>query len=104
MGDFISTAATLMLVYTGSFGLELLLDRYATPEARAQVASRQVPNSTGRVRHENNRSWRTGGRPFLRALQGRRFFVKAPGHIFDGAESAVLHPPRPAYSRAAARA
>jgi hypothetical protein len=34
MGHILSTVAALMLVYSGSFGLELLLDRYATVEAR----------------------------------------------------------------------
>lgn len=45
MGNFISTAATLMLVYTSSFGVELLLDRYATPKARAQLVSTPAVSS-----------------------------------------------------------
>lgn len=35
MGLFLSTAASLMLTYSGVYGIEFLLARYATPEARA---------------------------------------------------------------------
>ena len=36
MGLLLSTAASLMLVSGGTYGIELMMDRYATPEARMQ--------------------------------------------------------------------
>lgn len=50
MGLFLSTAASLMLTYSGVYGIEVLLDRYATPEARAllqkepELSPRTSPN------------------------------------------------------------
>jgi hypothetical protein len=38
MNLILSTAASLMLVYSGMAGVEALLTRYATPEARAGLA------------------------------------------------------------------
>ncbi len=39
MGLLLSTAASLMLVSGGTYGIELMMDRYATPEARMQSKS-----------------------------------------------------------------
>lgn len=40
MGLLLSTAASLMLVSGGSYGIELMMDRYATPEARIQAKTK----------------------------------------------------------------
>lgn len=36
MGLILSTVASLVLVSGGTYGIELMMDRYATPEARMQ--------------------------------------------------------------------
>lgn len=40
MGLILSTAASLMLVSGGTYGIELMMDRYATPEARMQAKTK----------------------------------------------------------------
>ena len=37
MGLILSTAAGLMLIPGGTYGIDLLLERYATPEVRMQA-------------------------------------------------------------------
>lgn len=39
MGLILSTAASLMLVSGGTYGIDLLMERYATPEARIEAKS-----------------------------------------------------------------
>lgn len=39
MGMILSTVASLMLVSGGTCGIDLLMERYATPEARSQAKS-----------------------------------------------------------------
>lgn len=43
MGLLLSTAASMMVVSGGTYGLELMMNRYATPEARMQ--SKTNPSS-----------------------------------------------------------
>jgi hypothetical protein len=38
MGLILSILASLSLIYGGTYSVELLLDRYATPEARADAS------------------------------------------------------------------
>lgn len=42
MGLILSTAASLMLVSGGTYGIDLLMERYATPEARLQAQPETV--------------------------------------------------------------
>ncbi len=42
MGLILSTTASLMLVWGGTYGVDCLLERYATPEARMQAKSKLV--------------------------------------------------------------
>jgi hypothetical protein len=51
MGLFLTTAASLLSVYGGAAGVELLLDRYATPEARAVVRRPAPPDVRLRKDH-----------------------------------------------------
>lgn len=44
MGLFVSTAANLMLTYSGMCGIEALLARYATPEARTMLKKEGEPS------------------------------------------------------------
>jgi hypothetical protein len=46
MGTFLSTAVSVMLVYGGTAGVELIMARYATPEARS-VERMEMPASRG---------------------------------------------------------
>jgi len=43
MGLVLSTVSALLLVYGGSFGTELLFDRCATPEGRAEAGELATP-------------------------------------------------------------
>ncbi len=47
MGTFLSTVMSLMFVYGGTAGVELVMARYATPEARAEAQARMPV--TGRL-------------------------------------------------------
>jgi hypothetical protein len=60
MGSFLSTAASLMLIYGGTAGVELIMARYATPEARAERLG--VPASK-RKDSSCNPAWDDAARP-----------------------------------------
>ena len=47
MGLIVTTAASLMLVYGGTAGVEVLLGRFATPEARAANSAQPVQLALG---------------------------------------------------------
>jgi hypothetical protein len=49
MGLFIHTAAGLMLIYGGTYGLDVLFSRFATPEARAAHKVVLPPADDGQV-------------------------------------------------------
>lgn len=42
MGLILSTAASLMLISGGTYGIDLLMGRYATPEARMQAKDKTL--------------------------------------------------------------
>lgn len=51
MGLFMSTAASLMLTYSGVFGIEVLLARYATPESRTMLQKEGEPSTSRNDAH-----------------------------------------------------
>ena len=42
MGIMINTIASLMLVSSGTYGLDALFERFATPEARGQIRTQLI--------------------------------------------------------------